>query len=188
MAAVIIWARDFETRNLPPVCAISGRPAACWVRFGFRSTPSKAQGPIAGAHLAGLLVGTAGGLVGPLVEDLVALRGKGYLPLTRSMSRFVRMGRIGPGLALALGLLVAVVGGTVQSLPWEAAGFTTFVLAMPIGMVANWRLEPHGAVGRFNGALVLRLTNVHPNFAAAEEQSQRDALEQGTLSPEWLAN
>jgi hypothetical protein len=99
------------------------------------------------------------------------------------MRRLVSIGRIGPGLVLAVGLLVAVVGGMLQSVAWEAAGFVTFLIAMPIGILVNWRLEPHGALRRVNGALVLRLTNVHPSFAAAEEKSQREAFEQGTLSP-----
>jgi hypothetical protein len=124
-------------------------------------------------------------LLGPLVEDLVALRAKGYLPLTRSMRRLVRVGRVGPGIALVVGPLVAVAGGALQWIPLVAAGIAIFILAMPVGMLVNWRLEPHGELRRINGALIVKLTNVHPNFAAAEEKSQREALDQGKSPPAW---
>jgi hypothetical protein len=186
MSAVTMWAYDFETSNLPPVCAISGRPAECWERFRVRGTPAKAVAPIAGATAAGILVGGAAGFLAPLIEDAVALRAKGYLPLTRWMRRFVRLGRVVPGLALAAGLLVAVAGVGIQSGVLGGAGFITFLLAIPVGAIVNWRLEPHGTLRRSNGTLVLKLSNVHPNFVAAEEQSLREALEQGSWPPGFL--
>jgi hypothetical protein len=102
------------------------------------------------------------------------------------MRLFVRIGRLAPGLAVAAGLLVAVAGVGLQSGTLGAAGFIAFLLAIPVGMLVNWRLEPHGALRRINGTLILKLTNVHPNFAAAEEKSLREALEQGKWPPGFV--
>jgi hypothetical protein len=88
--------------------------------------------------------------------------------------------------ALAAGLLVAVTGVVVQSGTLGLVGFVVFLLAIPIGKVVNWRVEPHGALRRTNGALVLTLKNVHPDFAAAEEKSLRQALEQGNWPPGFI--
>lgn len=136
--------------------------------------------------MAGLLVGAAGGILGALVEDLVALRARGYLPLTLTMWRVVRITRIAPGLFLAGGFLTAAAGVTVQLDGLIAAGFVVFVLAVPVGAVVGWRVEPHGALSRVNGVLMLKLTNVHADFVVAEVRRQRQALEEGSWPPGFI--
>jgi hypothetical protein len=174
-----MWARDFETGNLPPVCAISGKPAQCWQKFGFRSTPRQAEIPVAAMHLLGSPLAA-------LVEDLVALRAKGNLPLTRGMRRVVRIARLAPALLLVVGLVLTFSWDIWHSGTVEAIGFGLFVFAIPTGMVANWRIEPHGSLRRINGILILKLTNVHPNFAAAEAESLHHELEQGNWPPGFV--
>jgi hypothetical protein len=99
------------------------------------------------------------------------------------MRRFVRIARLGPGVALAAGLLAAGLGVLVQAGILAAIGFAVFLLAFPIGKLVNWRFEPHGSLRRGYGTLVLKLTNVHPNFVAAEEKSLRQAFELGNWPP-----
>jgi hypothetical protein len=102
------------------------------------------------------------------------------------MWRVVRITRIAPGLLLAGGLLTAAAGVTVQSDALMAAGFVVFLLAIPVGAVVGWRIEPHGALSRVNGVVMLKLTNVHADFVAAEVRRQRQALEEGSWPPGFM--
>ena len=178
MATVTMWAHDFEMRNVPPVCTMSGRTAECWARFAFRSQPREAAAPTMAAHLL------AGGLIGAVLEDLVALRAKGQLPLTRRMRLVLRLARLTPALMLVAGLLLLATAESVwHSDTLAGLGFAVFVVALPIGALVNWRLEPHGSLRRINGTVILKLTNVHPAFAAAEEANLLYELEQGNWAP-----
>lgn len=175
VATVIIWARDLEIGNLPPVCAMSGRSPEVRLRFAFRTTPREAAAATAGAHPV------ARGLAGAVVEDVVALRAKGKLPLTRGMRRLVWAGRIGPAVALVIGLFLLTVSESLwHSDAAAATGFWLFALALPVGALFNWRVEPHGKLVGMQGALLLRLSNVHPKFAAAAEANMRTELGRGT--------
>lgn len=102
------------------------------------------------------------------------------------MRRLVRIARVTPGLVLPIGLVLLFSWDMWHSGTVEAVGFAVFVLAMPIGMVANWRIEPHGSLRRINGVLILKLTNVHPNFVTAETENQRHELEQGNWPPGFV--
>jgi hypothetical protein len=133
------------------------------------------------------MAGAAGGFLGALIEDLAALRAKGYLPLTRGIWRLVRIARFGPGIALAVGLLVAVAGlGDKGPGLVSAVGFAIFLLAIPVGALVNRLFLPRGTLGRVNGILMLKLTNIHPAFVTAEHERQRKALDDGNWPPGFI--
>lgn len=179
MATVTMWARDFQNSNVPPVCAITGKPAECWQKFGFRSAPRGTEIPEAGLELVA-------GPVAMLFAELVLLRAKGYLPLTRGMRRVVRVVRFIPAPVLVVGLVFTFSWDMFHSGTVSAIGFAVFVLAMPAGLLAKRRIEPQGSLVRINGILILKLTNVHPNFVVAEQASIRHDLEVGNWPPGFV--
>ena len=187
MATVTLFVSDFATGNLPPVCAISGRPGQVWGKFAFKNVPPRAQAVAGGAHVAALMAGAGAGFLGALIEDLSALRAKGYLPLTHRMWRVVRIARVGPGIAMVAGLLVAVAGlGNTGPGAVSAVAFAVFLLAIPVGALVNRRFQPRGTLGRVHGILMLKLTNLHPAFVTAELERQRKALEDGQWPPGFV--
>jgi hypothetical protein len=82
------------------------------------------------------------------------------------------------------GILLTSTDVAMQSNSLIPVGLAVLFLAVPIGLIVfSWRFAPHGSLRRINGTLILKLTKVHPNFAAAEEKGLREAAEQGNWPP-----
>lgn len=181
---VSVWAIQLRSRDFPPVCAMSGKPADVWGRFRFVTSPRWAWA----LHL---LAFTGVGLIPVLViSAAVARRARGWLPLTRASRRKLRA-VVGTSIALfAGGIAVAIWGlGAILFAPalqgphvdlgshLVLIGFAGFVIGGVGLAVVKPRFGPQGHVfvrwERDLGHLV-ELRNVHPLFVMAVHQVQHE--------------
>lgn len=156
MATVPVRTADLQSGDLPPVCALTGEPAASYARMEFTNAPTWT--------LALLPLGVLPFLA---VRLCSRSRATARIPLSaRALRRGllfnrVQLSTVGIGfILLALGALVGAV------LAW--AGLAVILLslvALAIGRALMW---PRGRVRD----TFVRLSGVHPDFALAVAQAQ----------------
>jgi hypothetical protein len=164
---------------------MTGRPAETWRKFKFATPPDWAY-----ALLILVCLGGLGFIAYAIVTTLVAQRASGYLPLTRSASRTVSLGRWIP-----IGLLIAgpvawaiAIAASASSSDSVAAVFLWFgILFLLAGIVGRLVVTPlvsprakvrEVAPGQTDRIVELR--NVHPVFVAAVLKQQQAPYQLGS--------
>ena len=169
MAKVPVWRSQLVANDFPPVCVMTGAPAETWRKFNFSDSPWWAF------WLGGILLAAA-----------TARRASGYLPLTRTGARSIRLVRltplvfVAPAAAFFVAAAVAAgVGGnstagsatTVYSSLFGTflglMAFMVLLLTHRYGPVAKVR-EPHPGYD-----LIVELDHVHPAFVSAVKELQQ---------------
>lgn len=181
MGRVQVWASQLWANDFPPVCAMTGRPAETWKKFNFATPPDWAY-----ALLFLVCLGGIGIAAFAVTVAIVSQRASGYLPMTRSSARTVRL-----AFWIPLGLLIA------WPVTWAIAAIFGFSsndsTATTIAAVFFWLgllLLVAGLVGRLlitrlvsprakvmpvppgQSDRIVELRNVHPVFVAAVQQHQ----------------
>jgi uncharacterized membrane protein len=181
---VLVWARQLERRDLPPICAMSGQPAEVWGRFRFVTAPAWAGA----LHMLPLILTGVGLVLIVLITAAVSRRAGGWLPLTRSSRRKLRTvfwtftGLLAGGIAAAFWGLGAIVLAPDMQGRQAAIGLLLLVVGLiafiigALGFAAvRPRIGPQGVVtaqwvrGLGN---VVELRDVHPVFVLAVHQLQ----------------
>jgi hypothetical protein len=181
---VMVWARQLERREFPPICAMSGQPAQVWGRFRFATAPEWTGA----LHLLPLQLTGVGLVLIALITAAVSRRAGGWLPLTRSCRRKLRIvfwtftGLLAGGIAAAFWGLGAIVLAPDMQGPqihmgvlWLVVGLTSFIIGALAFVVVRPRVGPQGVVTvRWARGLgnIVELRNVHPAFALAVRQLQ----------------
>jgi len=167
---------------------MSGRPAEVWGRFRFVTAPEWAGA----LHILPLLLTGIGLVAIVLLTAAVSRRAGGWLPLTRSSRRTLRIvfctftGLLVGGIAAAFWGLGAIVLApemhgrqAAMGLLLLVLGLITFILGAIAYLVVRPRVGPQGIVtaqwvrGLGN---VVELRNVHPVFALAVHQLQEQRV------------
>lgn len=172
MAKVLIWQSQLAANDFPPVCAMTGRQAETWRRFSFSTAP-----------------GWSFWVGGLLAAALTARRAAGYLPLTTSSAKNLRLmtwGFVGLlPLAVALWITAAFVQSGTVAFALVVFGMAAILVAV-IGLAIVRRLyAPTGKVlepqpGYYQS--LVELNNVHPAFVAAVEELQQLRAKQGSTA------
>lgn len=154
-SSVLVPRLALAEADLPDVCVRTGRPADARIEFRHRSTPGWTwlllPFGIVPFVLANLFAG-----------ELVV----GEVPVTRELVERQRRVRRLAALLLATGILVVVIG-VVASAPW-VVGTGLAVAVTGFGLYAYDAFTWIGARPDRTG-LWVRMTRVHPDFAAATE-------------------
>ena len=158
---------------------MSGRPAEVWGRFRFVTAPEWAGA----LHILPLLLTGIGLVAIVLLTAAVSRRAGGWLPLTRSSRRTLRIvfwtftGLLVGGIAAAFWGLGAIV--LAPEMHGRQAAMITFILGAIGYLVVRPRVGPQGIVSaqwvRGLGNVV-ELRNVHPVFALAVHQLQEQRV------------
>jgi hypothetical protein len=178
---VQIWAGQLAAKDLPMVCAMTGRPAETWRKFQF-TTPSVWVVTL-------LLVLTVLDLRGPRPKVRQA---RGHLPLTKSASELAMLVETTSLALLPLSVLLLVGGIVIQRL--NTAGLDLAAISrnlVVIGLVLLLAFVVSAVLRNFVGlgAKVLapppgygdqlvELRRVHPAFVAAVNDIHRIRAEQ----------
>jgi hypothetical protein len=185
---LLVWARQLQTREFPPVCAMSGRPSEVWGRFRFVTAPAWAGA----LHILPLALTGVGLVLIVLITAVVSRRAGGWLPLTRSSRRQLRAifwtftGLLLGGIAAAFWGLGAIVfapdmqgSQAAVGLLGVLIGLSSFIIGALGLLTVRPRVGPQGVVtaqsvrGLGN---VVELRNVHPVFVIAVQQLQQQPM------------
>ena len=190
---VRIWASQLAANDLPPTCAMSGRPAETWRKFTFRTPPASTY-----ALLVLIVFGVLGLILGAIIASAVSLRASGHLPLTRSSSRTASLVQWIPNVLIVGGfalitLIVAAAIANVDAGDSNASAlggigvllaFITLVVGFVGRLVFMPLVLPRARVEAVPGYVdrVVELRNVHPNFATAVLQRQQAPVSQAQIA------
>ena len=166
---VQMWASDLAAGRAPRVSPISGAEGTAEVKYKYRTSPQWSILLVIG----GILIGV-GWIPGVIIMLAVSKTASGPLYLTPAEKKSVRVKRAMPW-ALLLGTIVffalSISLSSIQEAPTGllflvgVATFLGFVIAV---LFVTPRIGPRAKVTELTpGQKVVRLQNVHPNFAAA---------------------